>query len=199
MDAFTQLLEAYVSPKANPITDALAKSGIKQMKDVIVPVCNEKASNITARAAMAYGSLLSGIILANVGLGIVHGFASSIGGLFNIPHGVVCGTLLANSTKMNIKRLEQLGAEGENGLLKYAIVGALITGKESFEAINVPHYCSVLLKTLEDWTKQLNIDRLSKYGITTTDIDDIIERTSLKNNPIHLKIEDLSEILISRI
>jgi len=199
MDAFTQLLEAYVSPKANPITDALAKSGIKQMKDVIVPVCNEKASNITARAAMAYGSLLSGIILANVGLGIVHGFASSIGGLFNIPHGVVCGTLLANSTKMNIKRLEQLGAEGENGLLKYAIVGALITGKESFEDINVPHYCSVLLKTLEDWTKQLNIDRLSKYGITTTDIDDIIEKTSLKNNPIHLKIEDLSEILISRI
>jgi len=199
MDAFTQLLEAYVSPKANPITDALAKSGIKQMKDVIVPVCNEKASNITARAAMAYGSLLSGIILANVGLGIVHGFASSIGGLFNIPHGVVCGTLLANSTKMNIKRLEQLGAEGENGLLKYAIVGALITGKESFEAINVPHYCSVLLKTLEDWTKQLNIDRLSKYGITTTDIDDIIEKTSLKNNPVHLKIEDLSEILISRI
>jgi alcohol dehydrogenase len=197
MDAFTQLLEAYVSPKANPITDALAKSGIKQMKDAIVPVCNEKASNITARAAMAYGSLMSGIVLANVGLGIVHGFASSIGGLFNIPHGVVCGTLLADSTKMNIKRLEQLGAEGENGLLKHAIVGALITGKESFKDINVPHYCSVLIKTLKNWTKELNIDRLGKYGITTTDIDDIVEKTSLKNNPVHLKREDLSEILIS--
>jgi alcohol dehydrogenase len=199
MDTFTQLLEAYVSPKANPITDALAKSGIRQMKDAIVPVCNEKASNITARAAMAYGSLISGIVLANVGLGIVHGFASSIGGLFNIPHGVVCGTLLAASTKMNIKRLEQLGAEGENGLLKHAIVGALITGKESFEDINVPHYCSVLRETLENWTKQLNIDRLGKYGITTTDINNIVEKTSLKNNPVHLKREDLSEILISRI
>jgi len=197
MDAFTQLLEAYVSPKANPITDALAKSGIKQMKDVIVLVCNEKASNVTARAAMAYGSLMSGIVLANVGLGIVHGFASSIGGLFNIPHGVVCGTLLADSTKMNIKRLEQLGAEGENGLLKHAIVGALITGKESFKDINVPHYCSVLIETLKNWTKELNIDRLGKYGITTTDIDDIVEKTSLKNNPVHLKREDLSEILIS--
>jgi len=199
MDAFTQLLEAYVSPKANPITDALAKSGIKQMKNAIVPVCNEKASNITARAAMAYGSLMSGIVLANVGLGIVHGFASSIGGLFNIPHGVVCGTLLADSTKMNIKRLEQLGAEGENGLLKHAIVGALITGKESFKDINVPHYCSVLIETLKNWTKELNIDRLGKYGITTTDIDDIVEKTSLKNNPVHLKREDLREILISRI
>jgi len=199
MDAFTQLLEAYVSPKANPITDALAKSGIKQMKNAIVPICNEKASNITARTAMAYGALMSGIVLANVGLGIVHGFASSIGGLFKIPHGVVCGTLLAESTKMNIKRLEQLGTEGENGLLKHAIVGAIITGKESFEDINVLHYCSVLIETLENWTKQLNIDRLGIYGIDTTDIDDIVEKTSLKNNPVHLKREDLNEILMSRI
>jgi alcohol dehydrogenase class IV len=199
MDAFTQLLEAFVSPKANYFTDALAKSGIKQMKDAIVPVCNEKASDITVRAAMAYGSLMSGIVLANAGLGVVHGFASSIGGSFKIPHGVVCGTLLAESTKMNIKRLEQLGAEGENGLLKHAIVGALITGKESFENIKIPHYCSVLIKTLENWTKQLNIDRLGKYGIATTDIDDIVEKTSLKNNPVHLKREDLNEILMSRI
>ncbi|MHA1460001.1 MAG: iron-containing alcohol dehydrogenase [Promethearchaeota archaeon] len=199
MDAFTQLLEAFVSPKANYFTDALAKSGIKQMKDAIVPVCNEKASDITVRADMAYGSLMSGIVLANAGLGVVHGFASSIGGSFKIPHGVVCGTLLAESTKMNIKRLEQLGAEGENGLLKHAIVGALITGKESFENIKIPYYCSVLIKTLENWTKQLNIDRLGKYGIATTDIDDIVEKTSLKNNPVHLKREDLNEILISRI
>ncbi|MHA1255513.1 MAG: iron-containing alcohol dehydrogenase [Promethearchaeota archaeon] len=199
MDAFTQLLEAFVSPKANYFTDALAKSGIKQMKDAIVPVCNEKASEITVRADMAYGSLMSGIVLANAGLGVVHGFASSIGGSFKIPHGVVCGTLLAESTKMNIKRLEQLGAEGENGLLKHAIVGALITGKESFENIKIPYYCSVLIKTLENWTKQLNIDRLGKYGIATTDIDDIVEKTSLKNNPVHLKRKDMNDILMSRI
>jgi len=199
MDAFTQLLEAFVSPKANYFTDALAKSGIKQMKDAIVPVCNEKASDITVRADMAYGSLMSGIVLANAGLGVVHGFASSIGGSFKIPHGVVCGTLLAESTKMNIKRLEQLGAEGENGLLKHAIVGALITGKESFENIKIPYYCSVLIKTLENWTKQLNIDRLGKYGIATTDIDDIVEKTSLKNNPVHLKRKDMNDILMSRI
>ncbi len=199
MDAFTQLLEAFVSPKSNPITDALAKNGIKQMKNAIISTCNDKALDITARAAMAYGSLMSGIVLANAGLGIVHGFASSIGGLFNIPHGVVCGTLLAESTKMNIKRLEHLGTEGKIGLLKYAIVGALINGKESFEEINVAHYCSILIERLDNWTKQLNIDRLGKYGITTADIDSIIEKTGLKNNPVHLKPEDLKEILIKRI
>jgi len=199
MDAFTQLLEAFVSLKTNPITDALAKSGIKQIKNAIVPVCNEESSNIATRAAMAYSSLISGIVLANAGLGVVHGFASSIGGLFEIPHGVVCGTLLAESTKVNIKRLEQLGPEGEKGLLKYAIVGALINEKESFEDINVPYYCSLLVETLENWTCQLNINRLGKYGITTIDIDNIIERTGLKNNPVHLNREDMKEILINRI
>jgi alcohol dehydrogenase class IV len=100
---------------------------------------------------------------------------------------------------MNLKRLEQLGAEGKNGLLKYAIVGALIAGKESYEDINNSHYCSVLIEILENWTKQLNFDRLGKYGIVTTDIDDIVEKTSLKNNPVHLKRRDLNEILKSRI
>jgi alcohol dehydrogenase class IV len=199
MDAFTQLLEAYVSPKANPITDALTINGIKRMKDAIIPVYKEKPSDITLRIAMAYGSLMSGIALANAGLGIVHGFASSIGGLFNVPHGVVCGTLLAESVKMNIKRLEQLGTKGKNGLLKHANVGALISGKESFEKNNIPHLCSILIETLEKWTKQLNIDLLGKYGITTTDIDNIIERTRLKNNPVQLKLEDLNEILLNRI
>ncbi|MHA1509727.1 MAG: iron-containing alcohol dehydrogenase, partial [Promethearchaeota archaeon] len=87
MDAFTQLLEAYVSPQSSPVTDALAYSGIKQMKENIISVYSYKSSDINARSAMAYGSLISGIVLANAGLGIVHGLASSIGGLFNIPHG----------------------------------------------------------------------------------------------------------------
>lgn len=199
MDAFTQLLEGYVSPKSNLITDTFAMSGIKKMKDAIIPVCNEKGSDINLRSAMAYGALLSGIVLANAGLGIVHGFASSIGGLFEIPHGVVCGTLLAESTKVNIKRLEELGSEVENYLLKYALVGALIDGRKCFEDIDISHYCSILVDVLDNWTKKLNIDRLGQYGITSTDVDSIIDKTSLKNNPVQLRREDLHEILTNRI
>ncbi|NHJ22064.1 MAG: iron-containing alcohol dehydrogenase [Candidatus Lokiarchaeota archaeon] len=197
MDAFTQLLEAYVSPKASLFTDALAKSGMIQIKDALIPVCNEKALDITTRAAMAYGSLMSGIVLANAGLGVVHGFASSIGGMFKVPHGVVCGTLLAESTRMNLKKLEHLGTEGKKGLLKHAIVGALIEGNESLEGLDILYYCSVLIDTLTKWTNQLNINRLSEYGITKTDIDKIVKKTSLKNNPVHLKPENLKEILIT--
>lgn len=199
MDAFTQLLEAYVSPRSSPVTDALAYSGIKQIKVNLIPVYSYKSSDLKTRSAMAYGSLVSGIVLANAGLGIVHGLASSIGGMFNIPHGTVCGTLLAESTKMNVNRLKQIGHNGEHGLMKHAIIGALITGK-SYEAnIDISYYTSVLCETLENWTNQLNIERLGNYGITTTDIDNIIERTGLKNNPVHLTSEDIKEIVIKRI
>jgi len=199
MDAFTQLLEAYVSPRSSPVTDALAYSGIKQMKENIISIYSHKSSDFDARSAMAYGSLISGIVLANAGLGIVHGLASSIGGLFNIPHGTICGTLLAESTKMNVKRLEQVGRDGEHGLMKYAIVGAIIAGKGYDLNIDVSHYCSVLVETLENWTKQLKIERLGKYGIAYTDTNNIIERTGLKNNPVKLSLEDIKEIVVNRI
>ena len=86
MDAFTQLLEAYVSTNASPVTDALALSGLACIKDNLVKACHEGSKTIQVRTAMAYASLMSGIVLANAGLGTVHGFASPIGGLCNIPH-----------------------------------------------------------------------------------------------------------------
>jgi len=89
MDAFTQLLEAYVSTSANPMTDALALNGMKFMIENIIPACSYGAADVNVRTAMAFGSLMSGITLANAGLGIVHGLASPIGAFFEIPHGVV--------------------------------------------------------------------------------------------------------------
>ena len=199
MDAFTQLLEAYVSPLSSPVTDALAYSGIKQMKENMISVYSHKSSDFNARSAMAYGSLISGIVLANAGLGIVHGLASSIGGLFNIPHGAVCGTLLAESIKMNVKRLEQIGQDGEYGLIKYAIIGALIAGKGYDVNLDTSYYCSVLIETLERWTELLNLDKLGKYGITPKEVEKIVKKTGLKNNPVNLNPEDIKEIVVNRI
>ncbi len=199
MDAFTQLLEAYVSPRASPITDALAFMGMRYVKDAIIPACSTHALDIGVRSAMAYGSLMSGIVLANAGLGIVHGLASSLGGLFEIPHGVACGTLLAESTKMNITQLQKIGDAGKKGLLKYAMVGVLLAGKEMYENVDVSYYCSILIDALEKWTNDLNIDRLGKYGITIKEVDKIVEKAGLKNNPVQLRREDIMEIVRNRI
>ncbi len=199
MDAFTQLLEAYVSPKANLMTDALAFSGMKYISENLILACSTGASNVKVRAAMAYGSLISGISLANAGLGIVHGLASSIGGFFDIPHGVVCGTLLAEATRMNIKILREIGPSGKKGLQKHAKIGALLVGKEEIEEGKIDHYIMILIETLEKWTKELKIDRLAKYAIKEEDVDKIAEKTGLKNNPVNLNKENIKSILINRI
>ncbi|MFX0056859.1 MAG: iron-containing alcohol dehydrogenase [Candidatus Hodarchaeota archaeon] len=199
MDAFTQLLEAYVSSNSNPMTDALAYSGMKYMKDNIIPVCSTKANDITVRAAMAYGSFMSGITLANAGLGIVHGLASAIGGYFKIPHGIVCGTLLAEATKMNIKKLTNLGLNGKKKLLKHAEIGALLMDQFIIKEKNVAEYCSYLVGKLETWTKTLKLEPLGKYGVKVNDIDKILDKTGLKNNPVKLNREDIKKILLNRI
>lgn len=199
MDAFTQLLEAYVSPKGSPITDSLAYSGMKYMSANLISACNRGASNIEVRAAMAYGSLMSGISLANAGLGIVHGLASPIGGFFDIPHGVVCGTLLAEATKMNIKMLQQQGSTGKEGLRKHAQIGALLIGKENTENGKVDEYCSILTNTLDKWTQELKIDKLRKYGMKTEDVEKIVEIAGLKNNPVNLNKEQIKTIVMNRL
>ena len=104
LDAITQLLESYVSTKANPITDSLALHALSRTIPAF-PKVMRNGGDIQARADMAYGALISGITLANAGLGVVHGYASTIGGYFDIPHGVVCGSLLPTATEVNIREL----------------------------------------------------------------------------------------------
>lgn len=191
MDAFTQLLESYVSSKAAPMTDALALSGIEYMKDALLRAC-AAGGDIEARTALAYASLLSGITLANAGLGVVHGFAGPIGGFFDIPHGVVCGTLLAAATRMTITRLPATHPV----LHKYARVGRIVTGSTRHDVLE---NCQELVQQLADWTERLNLPRLSAYGMTEADLDRIVAQTGNKNNPVELDGADLRAILRERL
>ncbi|MFX1601354.1 MAG: iron-containing alcohol dehydrogenase [Promethearchaeota archaeon] len=199
MDAFTQLLEAYVSSKANPITDALAFSGMKFISENLLLACSAGALNVDVRGAMAYGSLLSGITLANAGLGIIHGLASPIGGFFKIPHGVICGTLLAEATEQNIEKLQILGSEGKIGLKKHAQIGALLSGEYYVQEDKIHYYCLKLIEILRKWTRDLNIDRLGKYGIDEEYVDKIVENAGLKNNPVNLSKDDIKKIVLNRL
>ena len=199
MDAFTQLLEAYVSSKRNPITDTLAYNGMKYISENLLLACSTGSSDVNIRAAMAYGSLLSGITLANAGLGIVHGLASPIGGMYKIPHGVVCGTLLSEATKTNIEMLQKQEFGSRKGLKKYAKIGALLKGKHHLEEGKINEFCSILIEKLENWTDKLKINRLGKYGIIDEDVEKIVEKTSLKNNPVNLSKEYIRNIVINRL
>ncbi|MCK5350687.1 MAG: iron-containing alcohol dehydrogenase, partial [Desulfobacula sp.] len=125
MDALTQLIESYVSINASPMTDSLVLGGLRIMGDAVLKSTVVDPTDMEARTRICYGSYISGLTLANAGLGVVHGFAAVIGGFFPIPHGVICGTLLAQVTQKNIEALIRLYPEGSS-LLKYANAGKLL-------------------------------------------------------------------------
>jgi len=195
MDAFTQLLESYVSFNASPFTDALAWNGLERINKSLLKVSLEEPENLAARSDMAYASMLSGITLANAGLGIVHGFASSIGGLFNIPHGIVCGTLMGACTMTNIKTLIESGSNNK-ALEKYAKVGRMFD--PTLEASRDNSALS-LAKIIESWTEILKIPKLKEFGITENHFDRFIRKTGQKHNPVELSEKQLFNILNSRL
>ncbi|MEK7323199.1 MAG: iron-containing alcohol dehydrogenase [Pseudomonadota bacterium] len=171
MDALTQLLESYVSSQANPLTDALALSGIRAVRGSFFPAWRGDGPDAAdGRAGLAYGALLSGITLAQVGLGSVHGLASPLGAFFPIPHGVVCGSLLATASAVNIRAL-RVRAPDSPALKKYAELGALLSGSAHGDETAA---CDALIATLVAWTEQLGLPRLRDYGVALADFDKIV-------------------------
>jgi alcohol dehydrogenase class IV len=197
MDAVTQLLEAYVSLRAGPVTDALALSGLAAARDGLLTwhADPEGPDAATARSQMAYAALLSGICLAHTGLGAVHGLASPIGAQFPVPHGAACGATLAATTAVNLGALAER-EPGSPALERYAAAGRLLarlpvtaTGSEARGA---------LLITLTEWTAALAIPRLRTWGITEAAIPALVadaRGSSMRTNPIALTDEELAEIL----
>ena len=196
LDAFTQLLESFVSMRASPLTDALARSGIMAARDALPALYRQQS--VAARAKMAYASLTSGICLAQAGLGAVHGLASPLGALFPIPHGVVCGTLVASATASNIEALEARDPDNP-ALPKYAEIGRRFAMKKGLDGPDARRF---LVEVLRNWEVELDLPRLSAYGIGEGDLARIVaasRSSSMKTNPLVLTDAELTDILASRL
>jgi alcohol dehydrogenase class IV len=194
MDCFTQLTESYLSDKACEYTDALAREGLKALKSSLVP-CYMNGQDPEARSGMSFAALTSGICLANAGLGVVHGFASSVGGMFNIPHGVICGTLMAPANAITVRELRKRGSNTE-AMNKYIRLGKLF-----LDADGKPddYYIDGFVEYLRKLSGDLKLPHLGQYGIKEEDLEQICKITELKNNPVKLNTDDLIEILRERL
>lgn len=201
MDAFTQLMESYVSTRSNPLTDALALSGMQAVRDSLLVWYEGQADEQAlknAQAQMAYAALLSGICLAQTGLGSVHGLASPLGAFFPIPHGTVCGTLVAEATKANIDIMEERDPDNP-ALDKYTDIGKLFRGRSHVDPVGARVF---LVHTLETWTKKMDLPKLSDYGVTEDDISKIVANSrgsSMKTNPIVLTDEEITQVILARL
>ncbi len=190
MDCFTQLVEAYLSDKACEYTDAMAIEGIKAIKKSLLRSYTD-GSDIEARTGMSFAALTSGICLANAGLGVVHGFASSVGGMYDIPHGLICGTLMSISNEVNIRELRKQG-NNPGALKKYSILGKLLLG-EKVKDDN--YYIDGFIQYLRKLTDDLHLMDFNKNEFEKLDIGKVCSITEIKNNPVKLTVEELAEIL----
>jgi len=199
MDALTQLLESFVSLRANSFTDALAVSGLHAVRDSLLPWYESGEQDMpVARSRMAYAALLSGITLAQCGLGSVHGLASPLGAFYPIPHGVVCGTLVATCTAVNIEALRSRAPDSA-ALDKYAEAAGILCG-QSYSSRTAAW--RALVNLLAAWTERLALPRLGTYGLDEGGLDHVVAHargSSMKTNPVVLTDAEIGSCLQERL
>jgi len=190
MDALTQLIEAYVSNKANPITSCICREGLFRTSWALKAAYDD-GTDITARGAMAMASMFSGIALANAKLGAVHGFAAPLGGQFNAPHGLVCASLLPHVMEINIRALNEREPDSP-ALDAYAEIAAILTGEYGTDANDGIEW---VMELCDD----LGIPGLQELGIKKDDFHGLADKaantSSMKGNPVELTKTELMEIL----
>jgi alcohol dehydrogenase class IV len=190
LDALTQVIEPYVSARANPMTDLFCVDGIRRAA-VALPRAWENGADREARIEMSWVSLLGGLSLANAGLGAAHGFAAPIGGQFPAPHGAVCAALLPHVMEVNIRALRS--REPANAALRrYETVARLLTGNSAAAPEAGAEWVAAVCR-------KLRIPPLREYGVTGDDLQDLAGKaakaSSMKANPIALTGAELMEIV----
>lgn len=126
MDALVQLIEGFLSTRATPLTDALCREMLPKMLPALWAAVREGAG-VEVRSELALGALSSGLVLANGGLGAVHGLAGPLGGALGLPHGWLCARLVVPVLTLSLDRLEVAG-ENWDGLERFDELGYLLTG-----------------------------------------------------------------------
>lgn len=189
MDALTHLLETFVSNQSNPFIDVFCREGMRRIAGSLVTAFHD-GGNREARENLSMAALLGGMALASVKLGAVHGFAAPLGGMFPVPHGVVCAALLPSVMEVNIRELRNRGDSWY--IARYDEVARLLTGRSDAGA-----------EDGVDWARgmvaRLKIPSLSASGISPEDFTAVSVKaasaSSMKGNPVQLSMENLMEIL----
>jgi len=191
LDALTQLIEPFVSHRANPMTDAFCREGIGRVARAL-PRAAADGQDTAARADMALGALWGGLALANAALGAVHGLAGPLGGMLpDAPHGAICAALLPHVLAVNVAALRQRPVDGA-GLARFDEAARLLTGRPDARAADGVAW-------LRDLCAALAAPGLATFGLTRDHFPELIAKavvaSSMKGNPVALTDDELLEIV----
>lgn len=188
LDALTQLIEPFVSVKANPLTDAICREGMARVAKSLRRAY-ERGSNASAREDMSVAAMLSGMALANAGLGAVHGLAGPLGGMYDAPHGALCAALLPHVARVN------------EHVLRHEVSSNTDPRREAFLDLALRKDAEVrqIVGDLSELVETLQIPSLKHHGVRSEDFPSIVEKAkasnSMRGNPVVLSDKDLREIL----
>lgn len=195
LDALTQLIESYVSTNANTYTDALCVDGLKHAAFAL-PLLLAGSKEKEVLESIAYAAYISGITLANAGLGVVHGLASPVGAARSVPHGVVCGSTLPAASRLIIERLKTTDStEARSALEKYSYCGFLLSGNYTYDDEASDSYLETCINKLDEFLHLANLSGLKEYGFTEDDVSVCAKQSSIKNTPVILSTEDIEKII----
>jgi alcohol dehydrogenase class IV len=190
LDALTQCLEPFVSPKATPPTDAVATDGLRRGARSL-RLAYEHGDDRAAREDMALCSLFGGIALANAKLGAVHGVAGVVGGMVDAAHGAVCAALLAPVVEANVRALHERDP-GSPALDRYAGVARLLTR-------DVGASVEDGVAWLRETVTALQVPSLGEVGLTPDRYAEVAEKSvrssSMQGNPVALSGDELVAVL----
>ena len=190
LDALTQLIEALVSVRANPLTDGLCREGLQRAARSLHAACAD-GTNMRAREDMMLAGLFSGMALANAGLGAVHGFAAPLGGMIDAPHGAICARLLPIVMEANIHALT-LRDPRSPALARFDEIARVLSEDPKADARQGIAWVS-------ETCRDLRIQTLGRLGLTRDRIPVLVERamraSSMKGNPVALTKEELTGII----
>jgi len=189
LDALSQLIEPFVSIKATPVTDGLAREGLLRSRRSLERAVREQAGE-QERDDLATASLLGGLCLANAGLGAVHGFAAPAGGMYHAPHGAVCAALLPHVMAVNLRALRAREPDGAMHA-RYRALARILADDPAAEPEDGVRWVEALCRALE-------VPGLGAYGMTATDVPTLVQKaeraSSMKGNSIALTVSELTEI-----
>lgn len=190
MDAFSQLLESYLSTGASTLTDSLARTGLENFFSSFSCLLEGNASD-KDRGNISLGAAISGLTLANAGLGTVHGIAGVLGGLYPIPHGSACGILMPSVMRQTLSALLDRNPIHPS-LLKAADLGKFLRGNSE---LSTEDAVLTLVSQLDLWADQASLPSLKEYGIKEKDLKKAAELSGNKNNPYSFSNSEILEIL----
>lgn len=176
LDALTQAIESYTSPKGNAVTRKLARTAVKIIIANLKTAC-EAPTDLDARTAMAEGSMISGMAFSQSGLGAVHGLAHPIGSLLHVAHGLACAILLVPVMQWNLPECRER--------FKELAVACEVSTPEEF------------IELIADLRKELQVPETFSE-INEEHFEFILANcrsNSMKSNPRHLADEDIISLL----